>query len=335
MKITVKTPTRIDLAGGTLDIYPLYLFEEGGLTVNIAISLYCEVILSSIKKGIIIEALDIGEKIEADNRDALPVNGNLDLLCRAVKFYGPENGINIKTRNTVPKGSGLGASSSLLMALSAGLLKWQKKEIDKISIIDIGANLEAQVINIPTGKQDYYAALFGGINAIYFNVDGIKLEPLVINNEQQGLWKEHLILSYTEISHFSGTHNWDMFKKYIDGDKKTKKSMKIIKETAFNMKDAVKNSDFKKIAKILSIEWENRKNLADGVTNEKIDNIINNASKAGAYASKICGAGGGGCMITIAPPSVRNKVEDSIIKSGGRILPFEIDYQGLKIDEHK
>ncbi len=331
MRITVSTPTRIDLAGGTLDIYPLYVFEGGGVTVNCAISLMSHVELVSREDSrIIINSADLGLEVESPSARELDPGGSLDLVMRAVRFCAPATGLKVVTRNTVPKGSGLGASSSLLVALMCALTRHAGKKIAPGTLIDWCANVEAQSLGIPTGKQDYYAAYYGGISAIHFDEKGIRREGMKLSREFMKTLGECLVLSYTGISHFSGATNWDMTKSYIDNAGATRAHMKNIKKTAYHMRDALLSEDLKAVASTLSEEWENRKRLADGVSNEKTDHIMNAAKKAGALASKICGAGGGGCMISIAPEGKRQAVIEAIEAGGAEVLDFTIQSRGVK-----
>ena len=332
MKITA--PTRIDLAGGTLDIFPLYVFENGGLTVNMAIDLFTEVdITQRSDTQINIYSSDLGTEKSAANIRDLESGGELDLIIRAIKFFNPPFGMDIKTKSSVPKGSGLAASSSILVALMTGLSKLCLKSADPHNFIDWCANVEAQSLGIPTGKQDYYAAYFGGISAIKFLASGIEHENIKLSRTSIRKISESIILSFTGISHFSGTNNWNMTKSYIDGNPLTKKSMKQIKETSLQMLQAIEKESLKDIAEALNREWENRKQLAEGVTNEKIDKIMSEAKKQGALASKICGAGGGGCMITLCNTENKASISQAITNAGAQILNFDISLEGVKIGE--
>ena len=328
--IEAFAPVRIDLAGGTLDIYPLYIFEHGGITINLAINLlsYVKVIPSGKTLKFYSEDMDI--KVETDNPDSL-LEGDFDLLARTVKFYKPSRGLEIITRNPIPKGSGLGASSSLLMALSGALNKLTEKGYDRKEIIHIGANIEAQSIKIPTGKQDYYAAIYGGLNAIWFNMDGVEIEPLLKDEKDLKEFEKRLILTYTGESRFSGTNNWEVMKRYIDGH--AVQNMRNIKKTAEKMRISIINKDFNGIASLLAEEWENRKSLACGVTTDRIDFLMNLARSAGALASKICGAGGGGCMVTITEPENKKTIISALENRGAKVMDFSINKEGLRVIE--
>lgn len=334
MKITASTPTRIDLAGGTLDIHPLYLFEDGGLTVNLAISLRSWVEVETLAQGgIQIRSLDLEQRLEAPRLEELPQGGTLDLLARTVRFYRPGSGVRVVTRNTAPMGSGLGASSALLMALSGALNALEGSQADLEDLIHWGAALEAQSLGIPTGKQDYYAAIYGGLNALWFDVKGVHLEPLAGDSDFLEELSGRLVLTFTGVSHFSGTNNWHMLKRYIQNQGETREALKKIKHTALAMRDALLARDFRALARALNQEWENRRSLAPGVSTDFIDGLMDAAKGAGALASKICGAGGGGCMVTLVHPGRRARVENALREAGGRILPFVAEAQGLALSQ--
>ncbi|MEW6201530.1 MAG: hypothetical protein AB1546_06120, partial [bacterium] len=257
-----------------------------------------------------------------------------DFIARIIVYYKPDIGITVKTRNNVPKGSGLGASSTLLIALSHALNELLGKHHSPAEMIDIGANLEASSIRVPTGKQDYCSATYGGVNAVWFQINGIRIEPLGAEDDEIVRYLEtHLILSYTGETHFSGTNNWNMMKAYIDNVGGIVEKFHRIKDTALVMRSCLLEKRFEEFPALLAQEWENRKGLAEGVTTPRIEKLMSAAKSAGATASKICGAGGGGCMITCAPPDVREKVENALTENGADILPFHIAREGVKITD--
>ncbi|MCD4783246.1 MAG: hypothetical protein K8T10_05360 [Candidatus Eremiobacteraeota bacterium] len=333
MIVKTKTPTRIDFAGGTLDLYPLYLFMDGGITVNAGLNLYSNV---SIETGddnkINIESIDLDARISYKNIDDMTLEGTTGFIERAVKSYCPSTGINVKTRNTAPKGSGLGASSSLLMALSSALVKLAGDEIDIREIIERGAAIEAAHLGIPTGKQDYYAAMLGGIHILHFDEKGCYPEEITVGPEFKKEIQRSLIVTFTGISHFSGTNNWDMIKKAIDRTGETFDRMLEIKEIAKQTGEAIKKHDLEKIGVLIGNEWECRKRLAPGISNFFIDTAIENARQAGAWGSKLCGAGGGGCMITLTPPEKKKDVMEALLESGIDLLDADLDFNGLVVE---
>jgi D-glycero-alpha-D-manno-heptose-7-phosphate kinase len=341
MRISATVPTRIDLAGGTLDVYPLYLFEGGGLTVNAAISIHGHVTVEErIDPQIHIQSEDTGAEESFASLDEMTPGGNLDLIKRALRFYRRESdsgrGLNIALRSEAPHGSGLGASSALLMALSSALNEIDGLGLSKGRIIDLGANIEAQAIGVPTGKQDYFPPLFGGICSIWFDVDDHRLEQLH-KAEPSGArdlidcLNERLILTFTNINRFSGATNWAMLKRYIDKEGDTVAHLRRIKEVAQAMRHSLVASNMEEFARLLAVEWENRKVLAEGVTTPEIDAMIAAAEAKGARASKLCGAGGGGCMITYAEPEDVPAVTEALAAAGATPLPFRIVPTGIQM----
>lgn len=328
--IEAFAPNRVDLAGGTLDLYPLYLFEDYGITVNAAVTLGSTVRLETREDArIVINSLDTGASLEASDLDSLPLGGELDLLARIVRFYDAPTGLTVTTRNLAPKGSGLGSSSSLLIALSGALCRLNGKRVRGDQLVDYGAQLEAQNLGVPTGKQDYYAAVRGGVNAIWFRVGGNQAERLLADEPSIRSLEERMVLTFTGEPRFSGATNWSMMKAYIDGDEISRTSMKAIKDTALAMREAVMARDWDGIGRLLGQEWENRRRLAEGVSTAAIEAMMSAAAQAGAVASKVCGAGGGGCMITWVSPERRRPVETALSEAGAQVLPLRIARKGL------
>jgi D-glycero-alpha-D-manno-heptose-7-phosphate kinase len=338
MKVSVKVPMRIDLAGGTLDVYPLYLFENGGLTVNAAVSIFGYVTVEQRADARVhIRSHDRGQEESFDSLDTLrsQADGGLELVKKTLRFYyktrEPQRGLNITLRSEAPRGSGLGASSALLMALSAALNEIKGLYLSKDRLIDFGANIEAQVVGIPTGKQDYFPPLFGGVCSIWFDVGGHRLERLDQGSDLVDRLNERLTLTFTNINRFSGITNWAMLKRYIEKEENTVTHMRQIKEVALAMRKSLATGDLEEFAQLLAVEWENRKKLAEGVTSPEIDAIIDAAEAAGARASKLCGAGGGGCMITYAEPEYVSAVGAALQDRGATLIPFRIVPDGIHI----
>lgn len=332
MRLSATVPTRIDLAGGTLDIYPLYLFENGGLTVNAAIDVCAHVTVETRSDSQIVirsQDRDLVERIPSLGE--MTVGGDLDLVKRALAYYRPRPGLNISLRSEVPQGSGLGASSALLMALSGVLNKLIGLGLSKERMIDLGANIEAQVINVPTGKQDYVPPLFGGLCSIWFDVEGLRFESLSEGNDLIEQLNQRIILAHTNISRFSGITNWAMMRRYIDGEGDTVQRIHQIKEVALEMRASLLKQDLARFAELLAIEWENRKGLAAGVTTPEVERMIAAAAEAGALASKLCGAGGGGGMITYAEPEDVPAVKEALTQTGATVMDFRIISEGIQI----
>ena len=334
MVIEATAPTRIDLAGGAFDVYPLYLFEDGGVTVNIAIDLRTWVRLETRDDDEIhLESKDLGVAETAENADALDVNGELGFVARLVKYYRPSAGLNVTTHNEIPKGSGLAVSSSLLIALSGALNELNGTGYSGQELIDLGACLEAQGICVPTGKQDYFAALYGGFNAVWSEVPGCRTEQIEMSAERTRELNERIVLTFAGEPRFSGATNWALVKGYIDDIGDTREVLRGIKRTGLAMRDClIAGAPADQFVQLLLEEWENRKACAEGVTTPEVEKAITAAADAGALASKLCGAGGGGCMISYVEPENRDAVIQALEANGAMHMEYGISPEGLVIE---
>jgi len=333
VRIVSTAPSRIDLAGGTLDIYPIYLIEEGAYTVNAAITLGSYVVVETdVCRGVRIVSEDLGEELSAPSAESLPLGGPLDLLVRGVRFYGVPEGTLITARNLPPPGSGIGASSSLLIALSAALCRLNGLNPDTDRLVDIAFQLETQNLRYPTGKQDYYAAACGGINAIWFGPGGPRVERLGPDPDFAKALRSQTLLVDTGRSRASASVNWDMLRNYVEDRGDTRERMRRIRQVAYEMKQALEGRDLEAVARLLAEEWEARRGLADTVTSDEGDRIMAAAAAAGATAWKFCGAGGGGCMVIMAPPDKLPAVGRAATEAGGILLDFDFSLQGVTVE---
>lgn len=334
-EVIARAPTRVDYGGGTLDIFPLYLFFNGGITINAAIDLEAKVwVTARPDDRITIRSLDTGAALACEGGlTALPEQGPLALITRLLRYYQPVGGLEVVTQLQPPHGSGLGASSALFIALAHALLAYKGEPREDLPrIIRICNGLEAQLMGMPAGMQDYYPPTYGGINAVHYDLDGIRVEPLDPSDTFLPALQQHTIVTYTNITHHSGTTNWGKIKNYFDGVPRTVRSLQRIKVTATDFYRAFTARDIPQIADLLHVEWENRKGLADGVTSPAIDHLIETARDHGAWASKLCGAGGGGCLMTLAPPDARARVIHALIAAGATYLDAHLVREGVQVE---
>ena len=332
MILEATAPSRIDLAGGTLDIHPLYLFEDGGITVNVAVSVQSKVTVTTRDDNRVhLVSVDTGATQDAATLAELELGGPLDLIARLVRFYAPQVGLTVESHNDAPHGSGLGASSSLLIATTGALLKLTGRELDPMTMIQYSADIEAQNVGVPTGRQDYYPATFGGLNAIWFDVEGDRVEPLDVGEEFLSALEDRLVLSFTGDGRFSGTSNWNMLKMYIDDLGTTRGDLKAIKATALAMRQAFLDRDLDRFAELLDEEWQNRRRMAEGVSTPSLESMMAAAREAGALASRVCGAGGGGCMSTFVAPGTRDDVCSALAGAGAECMGYSISRKGLEV----
>jgi D-glycero-alpha-D-manno-heptose-7-phosphate kinase len=327
--IHASAPTRIDLAGGTLDIWPLYLFHEGAQTLNAAISLRasCDV-RSRADRRLVIVSEDSGERVEADHWSQLGNTHDLRLLGKLLHFFQAE-GLELTTRSDSPVGAGIAGSSALNIAVCGALNKWTGGHRTADEIFQIAMNVEAQAIDVPTGAQDYRPAYFGGISAVELGVNGVRRVALSVAPAEL---QQRLALAYTNASRNSGINNWDVTKRHIDGDMTVRTAFARIRDIAAAMRAALERRDWPEVGRQIAAEWENRKALAPGVTTPEIDMMLAAARRAGSLGGKVCGAGGGGCLFCFGDPAHVPAIRQALAESGARVLEFTIEARGLVID---
>lgn len=332
MKITSIAPMRADLAGGTLDIYPLHVFMGEAVTVNAALTLTSEVSVSVADgPGVRLISEDLGVEQSAPDVLSLDDNGPLGFIARVVKFYRPKSGVVVRTRNNVPKGSGLGASSTLLIALSHALNALNGTKLSAGQLIDTGCNIEAEFMQVPAGKQDYYSATYGGLSAIYFSHAGNRHEHITRDEDFLRELDRRLVVSFAGEPRFSGASNWNMFKAYVDREGPAREHLDKIRATAYEMMHALARKDVNGFAALLQREWEHRRGIAEGVSTPDIEKMMRAAAGAGAVASKVCGAGGGGCMVTVVEPRERENVRRALAAEGAMLLDCTIAREGVRL----
>ncbi len=333
MIIETSAPTRVDLAGGTIDIPPLFLFHEGASTVNFAVDLLAKCRIETRNdRTIVLESIDRGVRFETtlDKMGELKNEPRLELLSKLVYFFKPETGFNMTTDCQAPAGAGLAGSSTLNIACIGALNKLVGDRYSPDRFIPIAANVECQVIKVPTGFQDYYSAQYGGAAAIHFSPEGIRREALDIDLKTL---QSRVVVLYTGEPRNSGTNNWEITKRHIDGDRELFDIFEGIRDDAANLRDALLKDDWKLTGEILEAAFPHRKRLSPMITTPHMDDLIETALKSGAIAAKVCGAGGGGCIAFFCEEGRKTAVEAALIaQPGSEVLNYNISTDGLVIN---
>ena len=327
MRISASAPTRIDLAGGTIDIWPLYLFHPGAQTLNVAISLRARAWVEprpDERVELLSEDTDRTVNLPFDH---LPSDDTLPLLARLVHRFGVR-GIRLTTRGESPAGAGIAGSSALNVAVCGALNAYAGLAKEPEALLEIAKDVEAQVIRVPTGLQDYRPAMYGGVAALELHAGETRRVPLAVDPEEL---QQRIVLCYTGEPRNSGTNNWEITKRHLDGDSHVFDCFERIRDTAASMREALTRGDWDATAGCLATEWENRKRLAPGVTTAAIDSLIARALAAGASAAKVCGAGGGGCLFCLTPPENADAVRDALTDGGAGLLDFQVETTGLDV----
>jgi D-glycero-alpha-D-manno-heptose-7-phosphate kinase len=330
--IESSAPTRVDLAGGTIDIWPLYLFHPGAATVNFAISLRAHCRIETRDDGrIVLESHDRKVAFETNLAaiEDLAREERLELISRLVHFFKPDTGFHLVANSQAPAGAGLGGSSALAIACIAALNKLVGDRYDPRKFITIAANIETQVIRVPAGFQDYYSAFYGATSSIHFRAEGIEREYLAID---ENTLQNRVAICYTGEPRLSGTNNWEIFKRHIDGDPELFSLFDGIRDTATRMRVALLDNDWSRVSEIMRDAYPNRKRLAPGVTTPQMELLVQKALANGAEAAKVCGAGGGGCIAFLCAEGRKADVEAALAaEEGAEVIDWKFSQEGLLV----
>ncbi|MEN8149622.1 MAG: hypothetical protein ABFS86_07345 [Planctomycetota bacterium] len=322
-----SAPVRIDLAGGTLDIWPVYLLFPGALTVNLAIRLPARARVTPRKDGrVVLRAKDLPALVEADDLDSIPDDSALPLHAAIARCVRPSGGFTLATRARVPRGSGLGGSSALAVAALRALSVANGAPWGKAKIVAIAKDLEAAVLGIPTGTQDHLASAWGGLSTVRLDPGGAKRERL--RADVDGLCR-HLVLAIAGASRLSATTNWDMVKGAVDDRGDVRARFREIVAAAHDVRGAILAGDIPGVGRAVEREYGARRGLAKGVETKEMRELRGAAREAGALGGKVCGAGGGGGMLFVVPRGRKKAVSAALAEAGARVLPFSPDAEGL------
>jgi D-glycero-alpha-D-manno-heptose-7-phosphate kinase len=328
-KVIVRAPVRADLAGGTLDLWPLYLFHPGSRTVNVAISYHAESeVAETGDDAIDVHLTDQNYEQRYASIHELAADPKATLIHRALEHFNL-TGIRITTRTDAPRGSGLGGSSALTITLVRALSEIAGEPVQGDDLIALVRDLETRLIRVPAGIQDYYPPVYGGLMAIHLNPGAVIRHQIALPVDRLA---DHMLLHYTGVAHFSGTNNWDIYKRQIDGKKKVHKGLDKIAESAIEMEKALESGDLEAAGVALGHEWENRKALIDGISTPEIESAIAAAIGAGAWAGNVCGAGGGGCIVFLMPPDRREAVRAALADVPGQVIDAQPVSHGLTVE---
>jgi D-glycero-alpha-D-manno-heptose-7-phosphate kinase len=336
MIVNSSAPTRIDLAGGTTDIWPLFLFHPSARTVNIAVDLRAKAKVEQVGGN----AIEIkSDDMETTHRlpsidyvDEIEEGHSLELILRLLAFFRPQGGLRITTTCTAPAGTGLGGSSALNIALCGAFNSLIGGRYSREELIQIAKNVETQVLRIPAGVQDYYPAMYGGLNSVLLEITGDSL--LRHSHILAHQIESRLVLVHTGISRNSGINNWQVTKDYLDGNKEVQAHMRGIQEAAMDLEVALKTGRYDEAAKAIEFEMENRRKLAPGVVTPEIEELIQFGRENGARTAKICGAGGGGCLMFWTNPNDKYPLIKKLRDRNAQVLDFHVDSEGLSVSSY-
>lgn len=342
MIIRSKSPLRIGLAGGGTDVSP-YSDIYGGCILNATINKYAYATIIPRKDGkIVLRAVDIDQNVELDANSKLEINGQLDLLKgvynRVVKDFNHNAPLSFELNTYVdaPAGSGLGSSSTLVVTILGAFTEWLKLPLGEYDMAHLAYDIERKDLAFAGGKQDQYAATFGGWNFMeFYKDDKVIVNPLRIRSQYIEELQFNMLMYYTGTSRLSSDIIEAQSSNVQKKSDKSIEAMHNLKEQAYMMKEAILKGDLNRIGDILDYGWKNKKATAVGVSSDAIDEIYEAAVKAGATGGKISGAGGGGFMTFYCPGNTRYKVMNALKKFGGQVHDLSFSKNGLTTWEAK
>jgi len=330
-----KAPLRIGLAGGGTDVAP-YSDIYGGAILNATISMYAYANIEPRNDGkIVLNSIDKGEEIILESALHLPIDGKLDLLKGiynriAKDFTKQPLSFTLSTYVDAPPGSGLGTSSTLVVTILGAFSEWLRLPLGEYDLAHLAYEIERNDLNMAGGKQDQYAATFGGVNFMeFFDDDKVIVNPLRIRSKYLNEMAHNIVLYYTETSRLSSKIIEAQSRNVISKNQKSIEAMHQLKRQAVLMKEAILKGELEKIGEILDFGWEFKKQMADGITNPMIDEIYEAAKANGASGGKISGAGGGGFIFFYCPENTRSKVVKTLEAFGGQVKRYEFTTHGL------
>jgi D-glycero-alpha-D-manno-heptose-7-phosphate kinase len=334
-EFTVRAPTRIDLAGGTLDLWPIHRMLEHKATINIAISLFATTTVRLLpKKSVSILKSDdqqitlAGTFEEVCAAEALPLHR---LMLQAL--WSSERGpLELRTHCQSPQGAGLGGSSSLAITIAQALYKARQHQDGSplpspAALVAFAQDIEATCLVTPTGIQDYWAAVNGGITIISYPPGGptIKKHASALLPQLGG----ELIVCYSGKSRCSGINNWEIYRGVMDRDARIMGLLQEIGAHSVKASEAGERGAWEELLHHSAVEWQVRTTLCKGIETPETQRIHRASVEAGAYFTRVCGAGGGGVMAIFAPAHKKQQVRAAAHAAGGILLDALVTDEGV------
>jgi D-glycero-alpha-D-manno-heptose-7-phosphate kinase len=326
-----KAPLRLSFAGGGTDVSP-YSDTKGGVVLNATINKYAYATLVTRKDDVMnIRSLDYDVVADFKVSQKLVFNGEMDLAKGVIRrLHHDSGGFDLYTHSDAPPGSGLGSSSTMVVALIGAFREWRMIPLAEDEIAFLAYEIERKDIGIKGGKQDQYSAAFGGFNFMEFEGGQAIINPLRIKPEIVNELQYNMLLCYTGGTRLSAKIIDSQVRNYVTGRKETVEAMDMLKQNAVDMKRALLTGRLDEFGELLASGWEQKKRMSDRISNAKIDEMYEEARKAGAIGGKITGAGGGGFLMLYCRFDRRHKVAERVERMGGKIVDFHFEEKGLQ-----
>ena len=329
MVIRGRAPLRVSFGGGGTDVEP-FCVNQGGAIIGSTINkyAYCSIVPRGDEE-IIVHSLDFDMTVKYNTRENYVYDGKLDLVKAALKGMDIRQGCEVYLQCDAPPGSGLGTSSTVMVAMLAAMARWKGVEMDAYRLADLAYEVEREDLKIAGGYQDQYAATFGGFNFIEFHGrNNVVVNPLRIKKDIIHELQYNLLLCYTGNIHISANIIKDQVQNYEKKD--GFEAMCEVKALAYAMKDELLKGNLHSFGKLLNYGWESKKRMSSKITNPQVDALYNEAMAAGALGGKLLGAGGGGYLLMYCPYNLRHKVAARLEAAGGQLTDWCFELRGAQ-----
>jgi D-glycero-alpha-D-manno-heptose-7-phosphate kinase len=328
--ITASAPARVDLAGGTLDLWPLHVLHPGSVTVNVAIDRFAHCRIRSFERGFHVLLPDSSFETRSLRASDLFAEPRTSMVAALLEAFEVDEPLEIALWTEVPFGSGLGGSSALAVVLAGALERWTGRDTDDFDRVGFVRDVETRVLVKPAGVQDYYPPREGGAHVLSFSAGRMRAERWDVEAES---WSRHLTLFDSGRSHSSGMNNWEVYRARLEGGGEVARHLDQIRDAAREMADGLRKEDFPAMGSALAREWAARRLLAPVVSTPTIERAIAAALSAGAWGGKACGAGGGGCVVFLSAAERTEDVRRALAHLGeGEVLPVNVVNRGLQVE---
>jgi len=328
--IRAKAPLRISFAGGGTDISP-YLEEYGGHVLNCTIDKYSFVTIApNESSNISVRSLDYDLFTSYNCKEKPNYDGKLDLVKAALKVMGVKQGSEIFMHSDLPPGAGLGASSSMTVALVGAIACWQNQNLTNYQIADLAHHIEREELGIKGGKQDQYASTFGGFNFIEFFADRTVVNPLRVDMSVLNELQYCLMLCFTGVRRLSSGIIEDQVTGYANKDKEVISALHETNYLASEIKNAILTNDLDRVGRLLHNGWLAKKRFTKKMTDGNIDRLYEAALNNGALGGKLLGAGGGGYFLLLCEFNNWHVIAEILEKLGAKVTSFHFEFQGLQ-----
>ncbi len=326
--IRAKAPLRLSFAGGGTDVSP-YLDEHGGAVISATIQKYVYgTLVPRSDDTINVRSLDLDTTARFDTSETFSFGDDLDLIKAVLANFSPDQGLDLFLHSDAPPGSGLGSSSTVMVALIGLFRQFMRLGLSDYETAELAYKLERLDLGLEGGKQDQYAASFGGFNYIEFREDETIVNPLKLPRDLINELSYRMLIAYTGKTRLSGNIIKEQKAKAESGQ--NLEALDAVKGLAVELKEALLKGDLSEFGELMHQGWEQKKRFASKVTSPEIDKMYEAAREHGAIGGKISGAGGGGFMMLFCEPERKHEVSRALRDLGAQPEPVSFDLRGLQ-----